>query len=56
MWWFLVLVLGAIVLIWLVDRRRGSTGASKADDLPSGADGKTPDSGFYTQGGADGGF
>ena len=58
MWWLLFLIVGAIVLIYLVDRRRGSTGASKADDLPSGANRKPPDSGFTLQGGAggDGGF
>lgn len=58
MWWLLILLAGVIVLIWVVDRRRGSTGASKAEDLPSGARRNPPDSGFTMQGGVggDGGF
>jgi hypothetical protein len=58
MWWFIVVVAVAIVVIWLIDRRRGSTGASRADDLPSGADRHTPDPGFNVPqgGGGDGGF
>ena len=55
MWWLLIVVVGAIVAMWLIDRRRGSSGASKADDLRAGADPKTPDSGFNLQGGLGGG-
>ena len=58
MMWFVVVVAVVIVAIWLIDRRRGSTGASRADDLPSGADRQTPDPGFHMPqgGGGDGGF
>lgn len=59
MWWFIVVVAVLIVAIWLIDRRRGSTGASRADDLPSsGAERQAPDSGFNMPfgGGGDGGF
>ena len=57
MWWFIVVVAVAIVAIWLIDRRRGSTGASRAEDLPSRADRHAPDPGFQMpQGGGDGGF
>lgn len=57
MWWFIVVVAVAIVAIWLIDRRRGSTGASRAEDLPSRADRHAPDPGFtMPQGGGDGGF
>ncbi len=57
MWWLLVVVAGVIVAIWLIDRRRGSTGASKADDLPGMAQGKSPNTGFENmpRSGGDGG-
>ena len=56
--WFVVAIAVVIVAIWTIDRRRGSTGASRKDDLPSGADRQTPDPGFNmpSGGGGDGGF
>ena len=36
-WWMLSIVAVFSVLVILIDRRRGSTGASRADDLPGGS-------------------
>ena len=54
MWWILAF-LAAIVLMAVVINRRGSTGASRNDDLPSGRDGHTPDPGYGSVGGIGGG-
>ena len=55
MWWLVLGLVAAMVLIAVVINRRGSTGASRADDLPSGRDGRAPDPGFGSVGGIGGG-
>ena len=47
MWWILVVVVAAaIVGMWLIYRGRGSSGASKAEDVPPTAAPMTPGTGF----------
>jgi hypothetical protein len=59
MWWWILGFLAVIVLIAVVIDRRGSTGASRAEDRASGRDSHTPDSGYgaggFGGGGGDGG-
>jgi hypothetical protein len=62
MGWWILGFLAVFALIAVIVDRRGSTGASRADDLPSGRDRHTPDSGYGGGGpgggglGGDGGF
>ena len=49
MWWILGF-LAAMVLIAVVINRRGSTGASRADDLPSGGTATRPTPGSAAAG------
>lgn len=46
MFWWIVGIIVVVGLVWMLMTRRGSTGASRNDDLPSGGDQRPPGSGF----------
>ena len=55
MWWIISFV-ALVILISVVINRRGSTGASRADDRPGSDAAQRPDTFYYgPSGGADGG-
>ena len=56
MWWLILGLIGVCAVLVVVLSRRGSTGASRADDLPSGRDRQTPDPGIGHPGFGGGGF
>jgi hypothetical protein len=56
MGWWILGFLAVFALIAVIVNRRGSTGASRADDLPPGRDPRTPDSGYGGPGTGGGGF
>ena len=48
MWWVVIALVAVLVLITVVVNRRGSTGQSRADDLPTDyhADGQRNEGGY----------